>query len=124
MAKKSDKNEIKKEFDDFASKIAQLESIRHELDSLDTRGFETEVKLIRASLKDVNAIPQLRRELNSLREKIKHHHAKKSVKNSVSKKLLEKSKSIESDQEKLKKKISELANQLENKRKVSCKRQL
>lgn len=124
MAKKSDKNEIKKEFDEFASKIAQLESIRHELDSLDTRGFETEVKLIRSSLKDVNAIPQLRRELNNLKEKIKHHHARKVVKNSVSKKLLEKSKSIESDQEKLKKKISELANQLESKRKVACKRQL
>jgi len=65
------KSDIKREFDEFAERISELESLRNELNSLDADGFESDVKEINSKLKDVNAIPEIKRELNSLREKIR-----------------------------------------------------
>ena len=62
--------EVKKDFDEFAQKVAKLEAMKEELNVLDAKGFEKEVKVIRSRLKDVNAIPQIRNEIDSLRKKI------------------------------------------------------
>ena len=48
--------QLKKEFESFAKKVAKLEVLKRELYALDTRGFENNVKSIRAKLKNVNAI--------------------------------------------------------------------
>ena len=52
------KKSVKKEFEDFANKIARLEYLKHELDAMDKGGFKSEVRLIRAKLKDVNSIKE------------------------------------------------------------------
>jgi len=74
-----DKSQIKKEFDSFARKISRLESLKHELDTLDTRGFESNAKVIRAKLKNVNLIPQIEREIAVLRKKVLTKVPKKKV---------------------------------------------
>ena len=53
------KENVEQEFTDFARKIARLESLKHELNSLDTKGFEPEAKIIRSKLKDTKAIPEI-----------------------------------------------------------------
>ena len=99
--------QIQKEFNDFAEKIAKLESLKHELEILDTKGFETDVKLIRAKLKDVSAIPSIRRDINSLREKIeKKKTATVFPTNS------------------LKKRISHIESLIEHKKILACKKPL
>ena len=70
MVKK--KEDVKKEFTNFAKKIAEIESLKQELNALNAKGFETEAKLIKSKLKDINAIPEIKKEINSLREKIIH----------------------------------------------------
>jgi hypothetical protein len=120
---KSSEN-IKKEFDEFAQKIAVLETMRHELDALDTRGFEQEAKLIRARLKDVTAIPQLRRELNDLKERIRHRTSRSVFRSPATSKLLKESKTIKQDTQLMKRKIAQLQDEIKKKKKVSTKKQL
>ncbi|MDP6845912.1 MAG: hypothetical protein QF460_03085, partial [Candidatus Nanoarchaeia archaeon] len=64
------KEQLKKEFDSFARGVAQLEAFRNELNSLDSSGFELEVKSIRSKLKDIHEIPEIKKELFSLKSKI------------------------------------------------------
>lgn len=66
------KAQIEKEFNEFAEKIAKLEGLKHELEGLDAKGFETDVKLIKAKLKDIRAIPSIKRDIDLLRGKIEH----------------------------------------------------
>ena len=72
------RDQIKKEFNEFAKKISRLETLRHELSALDTGDFKTDVEVIKAKLRDVNAIPEIEKEIKSLREKIEkqrsQHH--------------------------------------------------
>ena len=49
--KTNKKESVRKEFANFAKKIAKLESLRQELHALDIKGSETEVKLIKSKLK-------------------------------------------------------------------------
>jgi hypothetical protein len=65
-----EKKSVEREFDDFARKIARLESLKHELDAMDTGGFEAEAKAIRSKLKDINSIPEIERGISALRKKI------------------------------------------------------
>lgn len=67
---KQSRQEIQQEFEAFSAKIARLEALRHELDSLDTTSFEKEAKAIRSRLKDITALPFLERSLESLKAKI------------------------------------------------------
>ena len=69
------KAQIQKEFNEFAEKIAKLESLKHELDALDTKGFESEARLIRAKLKDIGEIPSITRNISELKKKIEKKHA-------------------------------------------------
>ena len=126
MAKKSvrkisKKGNVKKEFVNFADKISKLESLRHELDTLNTRGFKTEVKLIRSKLRDVNAIPEIKRDIDSLRLKIKRNLSKGVLKSKIAKKLLEQSSNLQEDRKLMKRKIAELEGNLTKKRQISKK---
>jgi len=66
----SKKNRLKKDFYDFAKKIEYLELLHRELESLDTTGFATDVKLIKSKLKNVDAIPEIEEDLKALKKKI------------------------------------------------------
>ncbi len=71
---KKSANQIKEEFSKFAKNIGELETLKRELDALDTSGFKTEERLIRAKLKDVNSVPQIKKEIESLKAKIGKKH--------------------------------------------------
>ena len=109
--------QVRKEFSDFAKGVGELESLRKELSSLETKGFEGDVKVIRSKLHDVSAIPQIRVEINSLRNKIKKKYARKVVKRQVSSKLSR-------DSSILKNKMVELENKIKKKRRSPLKKQL
>ncbi len=100
--------DIKKEFDLFAGKIARLESLRRELYSLNTKGFEKEVASLESKLHDVNAIPEITQQIAALREKIKKREMPKISHKYPSVNLTS-----------LKKKISELEKQINKRRKLS-----
>ena len=102
------KESIKKEFDEFAGKVAKLELLRKELNAMNTKGFETEAGLIRAKLHDINSIPQIEKEIKSLRESIRRRAARQAVKSDIARQILKKSGSLEQDHESMKKKITEL----------------
>lgn len=74
VKKKKVEDKIKNDFYSFQKKINRLEGIRRELNSLqakgDTMGLEKEVHILRARLKDVNALPELERNIKNLRSKI------------------------------------------------------
>src|SRR3989344_8206146 len=121
------KEEVKREFEDFARKIAKLETFRHELNSLDTKGFESDAKYIHSRLKDVHAIPAIERELKLLREKIQHRRAPvfgDARSSQMTKKALHLSEDLQEENTKIKKKIAELEKIIDEKRKVSVKKQL
>ena len=81
--------EIERDFEVFSKGIERLEELKQELGSLNTKGFEKEVMLIRADLKNVSAIPKIENQLAKLKRKIlgKHKRAKpkKHKKSAVSK---------------------------------------
>ena len=81
--------EIERDFEVFSKGIERLEELKQELGSLNTKGFEKEVMLIRADLKNVSAIPRIENQLAKLKRKIlgKHKRAKpkKHKKSAVSK---------------------------------------
>lgn len=118
------REDIKKEFDRFADKIAELEALRQELDSLDSRGFEADVKVIRAKLKNVDAIHDIRKEIDSLRERMRHKTLVRSRWGMITKKILEKSEDLEEGYKNMKKKIDNLEKELSRRKKVSVKKQL
>ena len=102
------KQQIKKEFDEFANKITQLEFLRQELNALNTKGFESEVKIIKARLKNVDSIPLIRRGITELKKKIekkKEAKIKTGARRQVSSKLLKEEKALKHDTESMKKKI-------------------
>jgi len=101
------KAQIQKEFNEFAEKIARLESLKHELDALDTKGFETEVKLIRAKLKDIGEIPSISRDIAELKRKVERKYAKAVDVGSG-----------------LKRKISHLEREIEERKRIACTKQL
>jgi hypothetical protein len=63
-------NFLKAKFDEFERKIAKLKSLEKELDSLDTEGFESEIRVIRSKLKSPNKIPEIENEIEELKVKI------------------------------------------------------
>jgi len=124
---KGKREQIKKEFEEFADKIAKLESLKHELEALEHKGFETDVALIKSRLKDVNSIPWITREIASLRNKIKEREEEKfksRIKGKVNIKLLKEERALKRDSEVVKKRVKELEAIIEKKKKVACKKQL
>ena len=115
------RGDVKREFANFAGKISKLESLRQELNALDTRGFKIEAKLIRAKLRDISAIPEIKKEINSLRKKIKHKISRGVLKSKIAKKLLEQSSNLQEDRKLMKKKIAELEEKISRKKRFSKK---
>lgn len=118
------KQDIKREFDAFASKIARLESLKQELNVLDTKGFESEVKLIRARLKDVNAIPDIERDIGVLREKIKNRYERHSADGKLDKKVQIESDNLKRDTKSLRNKINSLEDEIKKRKALSGKPKL
>ncbi len=102
-------SDVRREFNSFASKVSRLELLRRELDLLDIEGFEPEVRLIRAKLNDIHALPEIERSIRALRKKI----AQKTGKASHEPQLTT-----------LKRNIQELRTLIHKKHAVSLKRQL
>ena len=79
MAKKKKKvraeKKLRGDFYLFQRKIARLEELKRELQSLQakgmTKGFEKDVSLMRSRLKDTTAIPELERQIRNLRKRIR-----------------------------------------------------
>ena len=63
-------NSFRRDFEVFKKGIQRLEELKAELDSLNTRGFESEANSIRAKLKNVSDIPLIEIELKRLKQKI------------------------------------------------------
>tara|TARA_Y100000034_G_scaffold128946_1_gene184484 strand:- start:488 stop:2692 length:2205 start_codon:yes stop_codon:yes gene_type:complete len=124
VKKAATKGDVKKEFDKFANKISRLESLKHELNTLDTVGFESDVGKIRGKLKDINAIPDIESRLAELKTKVEHRDSKKVIKNKATRKLIERSKSVHEDRGVMTKKIADIESSLGEKRKVLVKGQL
>ena len=61
---------VKKEFDDLTRKIAKMEALRHQLDMMDTRGFEEETKLVYSKLHNVDRLPDAVKDFHTLKELI------------------------------------------------------
>ena len=61
---------IKKDFEIDGKGIQKLEELREELKSLNTKGYERQVKAIEANLKNVSAIPRIEKQLEDLKKKI------------------------------------------------------
>ena len=107
-----EKSKIKKEFDEFAQKVARLESLKKRFEALDTKGYEKEARVIRAKLKDTNAIPSIERNLNELEAKISSAAPVRTVK-------------VRDEKcHKLNKKINELKEEIKTKKKAYARRQV
>jgi len=78
MAKK-DRASVKKEFGAFAKKVDRIEALRNEIDMIYAPGFEKEIQLIRARMRDVSALPEIEKEIKALRDKIKADWQKKEL---------------------------------------------
>lgn len=109
---------VEREFEELSSKIARLESLRDQLDALDTKGFETEERLIRSKLKDVSSISTIERDLRALQDKIsaKVHHT-----HHLHGRVHAKEKQ---DIDSIKRRINELRTLIKKKQHVSVKKQL
>tara|TARA_Y100000310_G_C20612218_1_gene778622 strand:- start:390 stop:1577 length:1188 start_codon:yes stop_codon:yes gene_type:complete len=107
------KGKIKEEFNDFAKGIERLESLRAELNSLDTTGFNPEVRMIKSKLRDIGAIPQIVRELNSLKGKIEVGKVRQKT---VNPRVLKQSKKLRKESEVLKRKISKIERKIDKKK--------
>lgn len=111
------KMQVKKEFEEFAKRVAKLEALRGELNALDSKGFESDAGVIRARLKDVNAISEISREIKRLRRKIEERQRRKFHGAGETRHL-------KKDTEQLKRKISEIEYLVKKKRAVSSRKQL
>jgi len=65
-----DLSQIDVKFKEYERKIQKLKHLEKELNSLDTKGFDSEVLSIRDKLKDPKRVDEIGRELSVLRQKI------------------------------------------------------
>lgn len=63
-------DEIEQQFRKFGQKILRLKQLESELNTLNTDGFETEIRSIRAKLKKPQAVDEVAREVNTLKRHI------------------------------------------------------
>jgi len=117
----STKLQIKREFDAFAVKVAKLESLRQQLDALDTHGLEPQVKLIRSKLHDVAAIPDIEKDIRALREQIQKHAHVPASRIAEHHKMLSVSQQLTHESMTMKKRIAELEQAIRRKREMSSR---
>ncbi len=65
-----DSDLIENTFREFERKIKKLKNLEKELDSMDTEGFESEVRMIKSKLKNHNKIPEIEKGIEELKVKI------------------------------------------------------
>ena len=135
------KGELRSEFEEFSQKVAALKLLKEEIDALDVKGFEAEAGVIRAKLKNIDAIPEIKKELEELRRKISKRDAKKLISASkrVPSNLIKETGRLQEKLEELKsafdrhsviaesslrRKIHELERAIGSKKRVASKRQL
>jgi len=114
----SQEKKLRRDFYRFQMKVDKLNELRHELNTLDTKGFENETTVIRSMLKDTSAIPKIEKMIKQLRVKIMKRRKvrKKSPLRKIAKSVKEVSEdveSIENSNVQLKKEIGELKNRLD-----------
>ena len=68
--RKNDLTLIENKFRDFEKKIETLKRLEIKLDSLDTKGFESEVEAIKSKLKCPDKIHEIEKEIAELKDKI------------------------------------------------------
>src|SRR5512136_549407 len=66
----TDLNTVVKEFRDFGNRVNRLKQVEAELASLNTRGFEAEVKSIQSKLKKPQYVDEVEKELTKLKYKL------------------------------------------------------
>lgn len=120
----SSRTSVKKEFEKFAKRISKLESLRHEFDALNTKGFDSEARAIKAKLKDVGSVTKTEKKINDLKRKIEKRDTSKAYNSGLSKALLVQSNNLEKDYSSLRKRISMLEKDIQHRQGLSVKRQL
>ena len=116
---------VKSEFDELTRKISKVESLRHQLEILDVTGFEADARLISSKLHDVDSLPQVERELNALRRKIKIRSLQRvsdEKRSGVSR--TQQMKAVKRHHRNIERNIRDLKQLIEKKRRVSVKKQL
>ena len=73
---KNDFDLIKKKFSEFEKKIETLKRLEKELNSLDSRGFESEVETLKSKLKNPDKISEVEKGIEELKRKIDEKSAK------------------------------------------------
>jgi hypothetical protein len=65
------KKGVRKDFESFARKVEEMESLKRRLKGLNIKGFKGEANVIKSKLKDLNSISQVRKGVRELENKIK-----------------------------------------------------
>ncbi len=60
-----------RKFKEYEMKIQKLKEIEKDFQSLNTEGFESEVKAIKSKLKDPKKVDEIERDITTLKKKIK-----------------------------------------------------
>ncbi len=110
--------QIKREFDAFARKIGELESLRQELHALPKKGFEHDISVIEAKLKNVGALPEVKREISQLKARIERKTSYSMGHSKVDVVLVQESKQLKRDTQALKHKLFELEQAVLDRRKL------
>ena len=63
--------QMERDFREYERRIQRLKQLEKELESLDTHGFEKEVRSIKSKIKDPEALTEVEREISDLKGKIK-----------------------------------------------------
>jgi hypothetical protein len=72
-----DLSQIERELREYERKIQRLKQLERELNSLDTKGFENEVRSIKSKIKDPDRVNQVEREISALKQKIEPKERKR-----------------------------------------------
>jgi len=87
--KKENPSVSRKDFETFQFGVQRLKELEKELNSMDTRGFAREEQIIRAKLKNVSEIPNIERQLKTLKAKIHKKYSPKRKRKSPAKEISE-----------------------------------
>ena len=72
-----DISQIERKFREYEGKIRRLKQIERELNSLDIKGFEKEVRSIKLKIKNPSELNQVEKEFLELKQKIKGRERKR-----------------------------------------------
>ena len=111
---------IRGDFYSFQRKIARLEELKRELQSLQskgmTKGFEKEISLMRSRLKDTTAIPELEKQIRKLRSNIRNKREikKKSPIKKIEREVSEVGSAIDDVRKRIDRKVGNIGSEMED----------